>query len=770
MAVSVRGVATIPSGSRVAAVGGAFRSQDSRGKTLWGNTVHSHSGSCRCCSSTSSSSNGDGVKASTGYNEMAESAKPGADEIYTSRHFELQPGEVHDLLRRHDIEFRDSSDGISVKNCPFCHPINNKRENQWKLSINTAKGIFMCHRCSAKGGWWTLRNKLYSLGNNETASQGNGGFSMGIEINPLGGSYQRRGESAKITAEEQEKWVNVLSESAGLQHYMQQVRGLKPEVLETYGVGGVNFPFMTDGRRIQKLCFTFPMIDESGSIVRAKIRSMEDKSSQLLYPKGGKWGLFGLHTVPESAKEIILTEGEFDAMAAYQATGVPAVSLPNGANSLPVELLPSLERFEKIYLWMDDDHVGREGAQAFVKKLGIRRCYLVKTRGGTDVGPKDANDALREGVDMKALLEKAGPAPNHAIVQFRDMILEIYDEVKNPKRVAGLQFDSLKGLNNTLKGHRRGELTVVSGHTGVGKTTLMGQMSLDLCMKGVRTLWGSFEINNVRLAKTLLGQFYYMKTGRYLRPTDIDSLETFEELCAEFENLPLYFMKFYGSCPVPKVIETMEYANYLLDTTHFVLDNLQFMLSGQARGTRKFDLQDEAIIEFRKFATSNNAHISLVMHPRKEQDDELLTTSSISGTAKATQEADNILLVQRGERHPFLDIRKNRYDGGVGSLPLAFDPESKVFNELPSSALEQNSLMKFNGREFPNPRRGQFTKAGAFPKNQSFFAATEQMPNSERKANQQLSNLFDFTETPSSIGRAAQARKKDGDEKPPVSK
>mmetsp|Transcript_26658 Transcript_26658/g.103664 ORF Transcript_26658/g.103664 Transcript_26658/m.103664 type:complete len:133 (+) Transcript_26658:376-774(+) len=117
MAVSVRGVATIPSGSRVAAVGGAFRSQDSRGKTLWGNTVHSHSGSCRCCSSTSSSSNGDGVKASTGYNEMAESAKPGADEIYTSRHFELQPGEVHDLLRRHDIEFRDSSDGISVKVC-----------------------------------------------------------------------------------------------------------------------------------------------------------------------------------------------------------------------------------------------------------------------------------------------------------------------------------------------------------------------------------------------------------------------------------------------------------------------------------------------------------------------------------------------------------------------------------------------------------------------------------------------------------------------------
>lgn len=45
-------------------------------------------------------------------------------------------------------------------------------------------------------------------------------------------------------------------------------------------------------------------------------------------------------------------------MAVHQATGVPAVSLPNGCRSLPVEVLPLLERFEKIYLWMDDDGPG----------------------------------------------------------------------------------------------------------------------------------------------------------------------------------------------------------------------------------------------------------------------------------------------------------------------------------------------------------------------------------------------------------------------------
>jgi len=35
---------------------------------------------------------------------------------------------------------------------------------------------------------------------------------------------------------------------------------------------------------------------------------------------GGSWGLFGLHTVPAEADSIILTEGEYDAMAVHQVS------------------------------------------------------------------------------------------------------------------------------------------------------------------------------------------------------------------------------------------------------------------------------------------------------------------------------------------------------------------------------------------------------------------------------------------------------------------
>lgn len=40
-------------------------------------------------------------------------------------------------------------------------------------------------------------------------------------------------------------------------------------------------------------------------------------------------------TVGKDDRAIVITEGEFDAMAVYQETGIPAVSLPNGANHLP---------------------------------------------------------------------------------------------------------------------------------------------------------------------------------------------------------------------------------------------------------------------------------------------------------------------------------------------------------------------------------------------------------------------------------------------------
>ena len=144
-------------------------------------------------------------------------------------------------------------------------------------------------------------------------------------------------------------------------------------------------------------------------------------------------------------------------------------------------------------------------------------------------------------------------------------------------------------------------------------------------------------------------------------------------------------MRFYGSTEVDEVLDAMEYAVYAYDVEHVILDNLQFMLSGQGNNSRnnfgKFEAQENALEKFRKFATANNVHITLVIHPRKEDDDTLLNMSSIFGAAKATQEADNVLILQRMKEEKFLDVKKNRFDGSLGRVNLFFDPQSNMYKD-----------------------------------------------------------------------------------------
>jgi len=442
---------------------------------------------------------------------------------------------------------------------------------------------------------------------------------------------------------------------------------------------------------------------------RIKVRSIESKSWQRLDPAGGGFGLFGWHTIPADATEIIVTEGEFDAMAVCQATGRPAVSLPNGCRSLPQEVLVLLEKFDTIYLWMDNDGPGREGAEMFARKLGVERCLLVQPSGNrgwkegmTNDGnvkpppPKDANEALLQGWNIHELLEESSELPHERILRFSDLRDQVIHEIVNPEKYRGAGITSLPGFTSLIKGFRRGEMTVLTGPTGSGKTTFLGQTSLDLAEQGINVLWGSFEIKNTRLMHKLLQQYMKDVLPIGLGESNISEVEKQDAMTAltaladKFETLPMYFMKFHGGSEVDDVLDAMEYAAYVHDVEHIILDNLQFMISRQAidgRGSSfdKFDMQDIAIEKFRKFATDYNVHVTLVVHPRKEDEGAKLGVSSFYGSAKATQEADTILILQSDGKRKFIEVKKNRFDGTLGHVPLFFQRKSGRYTENPDA-------------------------------------------------------------------------------------
>jgi len=167
----------------------------------------------------------------------------------------------------------------------------------------------------------------------------------------------------------------------------------------------------------------------------------------------------------------------------------------------------------------------------------------------------------------------------------------------------------------------------------------------------------------------------------------------------DFCEMPLFFMRYFGATEVEDVLTSMHAAFEAHRVDHVIIDNLQFMMSDR-KGERRFasssfdrfEEMDYAISQFRLFASRHDVHVTLVIHPRKEPEGDSLSISSFYGTSKATQEADNVLILQKSrEGSRSIDIKKNRFDGETGKVPLEFSPANRLFiDSSPEAALLRN--------------------------------------------------------------------------------
>nr|XP_020646508.1 twinkle protein, mitochondrial [Pogona vitticeps] len=591
--------------------------------------------------------------------------------------------EIRQYLKAQNIPFHDGYSCIHVPSI-FAEEPQRVRHN-YSLFIDKTTGFFLCTATFVEGNWQDFQASVELR-------------HKGVVVSDLERTDMPRDHAAE---DARHIWERALP----LWELLDE-----QETLEAKAVFGISSVSNTTLKRFcvrylrAARALVFPWFSPSGTSLKGlKLLGVERQGEAVHYventlPRPSAYhNLFGLPLINQRDTEVVLTGRELDALVVHQATGLPTLSLPRGISCLPPALLPYLEQFKRITLWLGEDLRSWEAAKRFARKLNPKRCSLVQ--------PSDQQlcplEAFTRGKNVFKILRSALPAGHKSIISFRQLREEVFGELANAEQVAGVKWTRFPELNKLLKGHRKGELTVFTGPTGSGKTTFISEYALDLCLQGVNTLWGSFEISNVRLAKIMLTQFAMGKLE--------EQLDKFDEWADKFEDLPLYFMTFHGQQNIKMVIDTMQHAVYMYDITHVIIDNLQFMMGQEQLTVDRLAVQDYIVGAFRKFATDNSCHVTLVIHPRKEDEEKELQTASIFGSAKASQEADNVLILQdrklvTGPGKRYLQLAKNRFDGDVGIFPLVFNKTSLTFSNPVKSKAAKLKKVKDNDNGVPSKK------------------------------------------------------------------
>lgn len=192
---------------------------------------------------------------------------------------------------------------------------------------------------------------------------------------------------------------------------------------------------------------------------------------------------------------------------------------------------------------------------------------------------------------------------------------------------------------------RKGELTVVAGASGHGKSAFMGQIALDLASQGKKVCILSLEMTPARtlyrMARQQEGLAVCGRIPQYSE-TAADRVEMFLKEISRFVCL----LDKVGSATPKQVFGAIVRAVSEFGCTHIIIDNL--MRVCPEYGDSANEAQKNFVQNLIALAKRLDIHIWLVHHVRKGSNEtDEINKYSIRGAAAITDNADNILLLSR---------------------------------------------------------------------------------------------------------------------------
>lgn len=203
-------------------------------------------------------------------------------------------------------------------------------------------------------------------------------------------------------------------------------------------------------------------------------------------------------------------------------------------------------------------------------------------------------------------------------------------------------------LDKAIRGFILGEVTILSGSNGSGKSSWLNSVMLNIIQRGFKVACFSGELTDYNvmkwLAQSAAGKNYVYKLEGSDYSYEVN--DAAYEKISEWLNEKFYlFNNNYGN-NFSQVLSDLEEV-VQKGAQFIVIDNLMALQISNFSGDKN-EKQKQFILEVVEFAKKRNVHVVVVCHPRKESGAQtLLRKESIAGSSDLSNAVQNVAIVHR---------------------------------------------------------------------------------------------------------------------------
>lgn len=533
------------------------------------------------------------------------------------------------------INLRGKNSGQIKTNCPFCPPRTNK--NDLSLSVHIDTGQYNCHYCGKHGNIHKFRSmeKQY--------------------VKPV--------------------WNNRTELSDNIIKWFEN-RGISQSVLIRAKITE-DITFMPqENKEMNVICFNY---FRDGELINVKYRDAKKNFKMVKDAERTWYNYDAIHR-----DELIIVEGEMDALSFMEAGYDNVVSVPNGSKNYDFFDIETLESIKKIYIAVDNDHCGLELKNDLVRRIGAERCVVV------DWGDcKDANEYLvKHGrFSIETVLNNAVEVPVSGVLYARDFSREIQDLWQN-----GLQRGKTIGHINldNLISFETGRVMVVTGIPGHGKSEFVDEILTRLSVKyGWKS--GYFSPENYPL-QLHISKLMAKLSGNWISNIDQDTLN---EMVDYIDENFFWVLPEDEDFTLETILKKAEYLIKKFGIKSFVVDPWNTIEHNLGNLTETQYIS-KALTTMSNFAKKYDILFILIAHPKKMEKDsngvyEIPNLYSISGSSHFYNKADYGMTIYRSfqtdEVFVYVQKVKFRHLGMVGFSTFRNNHNNGRYQEITNGAL-----------------------------------------------------------------------------------